>query len=181
MVWSFWIAGGLAVLGGIVPLLAGGTSSRIGGVILPFAIAALALGACASLYRQGRPITAALYFIAGLAIVYGILSMIAVPLRLAVIGTCPPAPAQCVLGYERPMTGAETTGLQFAVSMGVVSVITGFFGLVTWFRHRPKDSSPPPARRIAPPPATAEPASEAALALPAPDRAPGPDSDPPAM
>ena len=42
---------------------------------------------------RGRSLAATLYFVAGLAIVYGILAMVAVPLRLAVVGTCPPAPA----------------------------------------------------------------------------------------
>ncbi|HYM96262.1 MAG TPA: hypothetical protein VET26_03090 [Candidatus Sulfotelmatobacter sp.] len=149
VVWAFWIAALLVAVGGVVPLLLAGTSGRISGVIIPFWIAAIALGACAMFHGQSRAIATGLYFIAGLAIVYGILAMLAVPLRLAVIGTCPPAPAQCALGYEPQMTDAENTGLGFATGMGIVSVLVGFFGLVVFYR-RLAAASPgaKPTRRI---------------------------------
>jgi hypothetical protein len=138
-------------VGGLAPLVLGGGSNRIG-VVYAFLLAAVALGACAVFYKQGRPVTTALYFVAGLAIVYGILSLIAVPLRLAVIGTCPPEPAHCALGLERPLTGAEETSLGFAVGMGIVGVLTGFFGLAMLYRGLKPSVLPsaPPSRRIAP-------------------------------
>ena len=40
LVWSFWAAGAIAVVGGLLPLLIGGTSSRMATVIIPFAVAA---------------------------------------------------------------------------------------------------------------------------------------------
>ncbi len=155
VLWAFWIACGLAAVAGSAPLLFAGPSSRVAGAIIPFAVAAVALGGCALLHQQGRPIATGLYFIAGLAIVYAILALIAVPLRLAVIGTCPPEPARCGIGFEQPLTSGESTGIGFAIGMGIVSVLTGFFGLVTLYRRsapsrRVEPSSSPPVRRIAP-------------------------------
>jgi hypothetical protein len=150
-VWAFWIACGLTALGAVAPLVLSGGSNRIG-VVYSFVLAAVALGACAVLYQQGRSVATALYFVAGLAIVYGILSLISVPLRLAVVGTCPPEPARCALGLERPLTGEETTALGFAGGMGIVGILTGFFGLVMLYRGLKASVLPsaPPARRIAP-------------------------------
>jgi len=152
VVWAFWLACVLAVLAGIAPFVFGGGSSRLGGAVFPFVLAAIALGAGALLSTQGRPIATALYFVASLAIVYGILSMLAVPLRLAVLGTCDPQPAPCGAGLERPLTGAESTALGFAIGIGIVTILTGFFGLVTLYRRQAVAAAPstPPTRQIAP-------------------------------
>jgi hypothetical protein len=152
VIWAFWLACGLAVLAGIAPLAFGGGSSRLGGVVFPFALAAIGLGACALLYKQGRPITAVLYFLASLTIVYGILAMLALPLRLSVLGTCPPAPSACAPGLERPLTSEESTALGFAVGIGIVAILTGFFGLVTLYRRQtsPAPLPAPPIRQISP-------------------------------
>jgi hypothetical protein len=70
---------------------------------------------------------------------------------LAVIGTCPPEPARCALGLERPMTAAEDTALAFAIGMGIVAIPTGLFGLVMLYRRQSVIPPPaPPARRIEP-------------------------------
>jgi MFS family permease len=168
-VWAFWLACVLAVVAGLSPFVFGGGSDRLGGAVVPFAVAAVALAACALLYSQGRPIATGLYFLASLAIVYGILALVAVPLRLAVLGTCPPAPAQCGAGLERPLTGAENTVLGFAVGIGVVAILTGFFGLVTLYRRlSPTRTFAPPARRIAPVSEKAPAAAAAATPVPAP-------------
>jgi hypothetical protein len=173
-VWAFWLACVLAVVAAIAPFVFAGGSDRLGGAVVPLAVAAVALGACALLYSQGRPIATTLYFLASLAIVYGILAMIAVPLRLAVLGTCPPAPAQCGAGLERPLTGAENTTLGFVVGIGVVAILTGFFGLVTLYRRlSPPAASAPPARRVAPLAAKAP-----AEAVAAPSPAPAPQTEP---
>jgi hypothetical protein len=167
--WAFWIACGLAAVGGLAPLVLGGGSNRIG-IVYAYLLAAVALGACALLYQQGRPLATGLYFIAGLAIVYGILSLIAVPLRLAVVGTCPPEPASCGLGLERPLTDAETTSLGFAIGIGIVGLLTGFFALIMLYRRLSASVLPPsapPARRIAPV-ATEAPPTPAAAPAPEP-------------
>ncbi|HEY8816789.1 MAG TPA: hypothetical protein VIP57_17035 [Candidatus Dormibacteraeota bacterium] len=157
MLWSFWIACGLAVTGAILPLLlAAGGSNRIAGAAVPFGVGAAALAGAALLYHQGRPVATALYFIAGLALVYGMLAMIAVPLRLAVIGTCDPAPAICLSGVEPPMSGGEDSGLAIGVAMGTLAILVGFFGLLMLFRIRPQATTAPPTRIVKPwvPPTT---------------------------
>jgi len=161
VLWSFWLACGLAATGGIAPLLlAAGGPNRIAGAVIPFAVAAIAMGANALMYHQGRALATGLYFIAGIALVYGMLSMIAVPLRLAVLGTCAPAPAICPAGFERPFTTGEGSGLAIGIAMGTLAILVGFFGLLMLFRIRPQFSAPPPTRRdevvVAPPPAPAE-------------------------
>jgi hypothetical protein len=153
MLWSFWLACGLALAGGVAPFAFGGGSSRLAGAVFPFALAAIGLGACALLYMRGKAITALLYFLASLLIVYGLLAMLALPLRLAVIGTCPPAPAACGPGLERPLTAGESTALGFAIGIGIVAILTGFFGLVTLYRRQAAVAPPPPTpptRQIAP-------------------------------
>jgi hypothetical protein len=148
VLWSFWIACGLAATGGILPLLltAGGTN-RIAGAALPFGIAAMALAVAALMYKRGRPLATALYFVAGIALVYGMLSMIAVPLRLAVLGTCDPTPAVCAAGFERPLSSGENSGLAIGIAMGTLAILVGFFGLLMLFRIRPQIATPPPVRR----------------------------------
>src|SRR5258708_36950568 len=101
MLWSFWVACGLAIAAGAAPFVFGGGSSRLGGALVPFAIAAILLGACALFYNQGKSITALLYFMASVPVVYGMLSIPARPLRLAVVGPWPPGPAACRPGPRR--------------------------------------------------------------------------------
>lgn len=187
MLWSFWIACGLAITGGILPLLlAAGGTNRIAGAAIPLGVAAVAFAAAALLYPQGRPLATALYFVAGMALVYGMLLMIAVPLRLAVIGTCDPVPALCPSGFERPMSGGEDSGLAIGVAMGTLAILVGFFGLLMLYRIRPKVATPPPMRREKPweppaaspaPPATPEVEPRAVAAAAPPLESPTPTSE----
>ena len=154
IVWSFWIAGGFAVVAGVAPLLLGGTSNRMSAVVFPLAVAAILLGACALLHLRGKFVVSLLYVLAGLAIAYAILNALSTPLRLAVIGTCAPEPAACLSGMERPLTGGEATALGLIIGFGVVAMMVGYFGLFTLYRRRPvlasSTASTPPVRRIAP-------------------------------
>jgi len=137
VVWSFWIAAALVAVGAAAPFITSfGSSSRVGTVLIPFGIAAVALALNARLYHRGRPLAVALYFIAGLAIVYGILLMLSVPIRLAVVGTCPPSPAQCPPGAEVAMTDGESNGFAIATFCGVLGVFIGFYGLLMLYRRR---------------------------------------------
>jgi hypothetical protein len=145
------------------------------GVVLPFALGAIALGACAVLHRRGRLTITALYFLASLAIVYGMLAMIAVPVRLAVVGTCPPEPVRCALGLERPLTSAEDTAMSFAIGMGIVAILTAFFGLVVLYRQTAIGPLTPRARRID---AVAPTATEAAPTRAAPPSKPVVEPEP---
>jgi hypothetical protein len=170
VMWAFWIAAALTAIGAVAPLsFSIGAHSRLQGVIIPFGIAAVALGINAAMYHQGRSLAATLYFIAGLAIVYGILAMVAVPLRLAVVGTCPPEPARCPLGFEQPMTSAENSGLALASFCGVLAIFVGFYGLLMLYRRlgggaRPRRGLLWPAK----PPAQPAPATQVAPATEAP-------------
>lgn len=161
----FWIAAALAAVAGIGPLLLGGLGSRVSGAVFPFVAAAIVYGVCARLHPLGRGAATALYFIGGLAIVYGILFLVAVPLRLAVLGTCPPQPASCATGAELPLTDGESTSIAFAIAFGMVAILVGFYGLASLYRRR---AAPPPAtppvRRIAPVGAVRPPEAAAASA-----------------
>ncbi|MDQ2923151.1 MAG: hypothetical protein M3Q90_02535 [Candidatus Dormibacteraeota bacterium] len=151
--WAFWAATALAAAGAIAPFLLGGGSTRIAGSLIPFGVAALAFGACSLVYHRGRVLATTLYFVASLAIVYGILSALAVPMRIAVLGTCPSESGPCPIGLERPVTSAESTAIGFVIGIGLVAILTAFFGLRTLYhRHRKQVIPPaaPPVRRIAP-------------------------------
>ena len=164
LIWSLWLAAGIVFLGGALPILFGGTSSRITGVYVPFTIAALALVACALLHNQSRTVVAIVYFVAGLAIVYGLLSMFSLPMRLAAMGSCPVAPYPCTTGLPRALSDGENTGLGVATAFGIGALLLGFFGLATLYRRPVIATAAPPVRRIPPMPPSkpAEPAPKPA-------------------
>lgn len=167
LVWAFWVAAALSLIGGLLPVVFGGTSSRMAGAAIPFTIAALAMAGCGFAHSAGRAITAVLYFVAGLALVYGMLAMFAVPLELAVLGSCSPAPAPCLGGLGRPLTAGESTGMGFAAGFAIVAIFVGFFGLIVVFRKPVVTAPAPPLNtRVAPrnpePTAAAQPAPAAA-------------------
>src|SRR5438309_6940411 len=141
-----------------MPLIFGGTSSRVAGVIIPFGVAAVAIAACGVFSTQSRTVLSAVYFVAGLAIVFGLLSMFTLPIRLAVLGTCPALPAPCPTGLSRPLTDGENTGMGAAAALGIAALFLGFYGLMTIFRGvvipqlaRPVRKIPPVATPVAPP------------------------------
>ena len=158
MLWAFWIACVLAAAGGLAPFVFGGTSNRMGGAIIPFGIAAVAMALNALLHHQGRRVPTLLYFIAGVGIVYGILYMIAIPLQLAVLGSCPPPPDTCQPGQQSALTGGEGDGLASAVILGFLAIAAGFVGLAMFYRRKPK------LARIAPAPVAPMPRSKPPIA-----------------
>lgn len=127
--WAFWLTCGLCAAASVELLVIGGGFSRLSAPIVSFAIAAVASGACALLFTRGRQIASLLYFSASLAIVYGFLAMLTLPLRLAVSGTCQPAPAACGPGLERPLTSGESGALGLAIALGIAAILAGYFGL----------------------------------------------------
>ncbi len=131
----------MVAVGGLAPVvLAAGESERVAGVIIPYAVATVALGALAVTFQRGRTLAAGLYFVAGLAIVYGMLLLVALPLRLAVVGACPRAPAHCAAGLERQLSSGESNAITVAIVLGMLAILSGFFGLLIVFR-RPKAPS----------------------------------------
>ena len=148
VVWALWAAAGVAAVGGVLPFVFGGPASRIDGVVVPFWAGAIALGLCALLHNQGRTVTATLYFVAGLAIVFGLLEMVSLPVRLAALGSCSAPPAPCTSGLPRPLTDAENNGMGAASTFGIFAILLGFYGLVTLFRRQVIAPSAPPVRTI---------------------------------
>lgn len=171
LIWAFWLAAVLAAIGGVIPTAIGGTSSRVAGVIIPFGVAAVALVLCAILHSAGRAVTSALYFVAGLALVFGILSMFALPLEQAVLGTCPAPPQPCTSGLQRPLTVAENTGTGFGTGFAIAAILIGFLGLVVVYRRPVLPPPAPPVRQIPPitPAASPKPAAPEDGATPPPD------------
>jgi hypothetical protein len=158
--WSLGVAGAIAFLGGLAPLVLGGTSSRLTGAIVPFTIGAIGLAAAAFLHNQGRITVAILYFLAGLAIVYGLMSMFALPLRLAALGSCPIDPQPCPSGLPRVLSVGENNGIGAAAAAGILALFVGFFGLVTIYRRATPLPFTPPVRRIPPMAPAATPTSD---------------------
>jgi hypothetical protein len=150
LVWSLWLAAAIVFVGGLTPLVFGGTSSRMASVVFPYTVAAAAFAGCALVHAQGRLVPSLLYFVGGLAIVYGVLSMFAVPLELAVLGSCPAPPAPCATGLPHALTVGENTGMGFAAGFGLVSLFVGFFGLMVVFRKPLLPAAAPPVRQIPP-------------------------------
>ena len=181
VLWSFWLSCGLAASGGLAPLLlAAGGPNRLAGAILPYAVAAVAMALNALMYKRGRSLAAILYFLAGVAIAYGMLLMFSVPLRLSVTGTCPEPPEVCPPGIERGFSSGEATGFTIAVIVGMLSILSGFFGLLIYYRRMRPQPLPPPMTRTARSLAEATPvpaeAAPAATPKAAPDGAPEPPS-----
>jgi hypothetical protein len=172
--WTLWVAAGLVVIGGVAPFVFGGTSSRIDGVIVPFLIGAIVLAACAMLPNLGRSLVAILYFLAGLAIAYGLLSIFSVPVRLAVLGTCPTLPHLCTSGLPRPLTDGENTGLGVAAACGILAILIGFYGLVIVYRRPVVAPVAAPERKIPPVAPVAPPERKIPPVAPAPASAPPP-------
>ncbi len=191
VLWSFWVACGLAATGAIAPLvLANGDIGRAAGVAIPFAIAAGVLAAMALTYPGGKSLATALYILAWIAIVYGILRLIAVPLQEAVTGLCPVG--DCAAGISHPFGTNETIAITVGILTGALALQVSLFGLRAIYRSERKHgrasySSPPPTRVIPParsatsaqPPAE-EPIAEnpSSLAAPAPDPVPTPQPAP---
>jgi hypothetical protein len=157
---AFWVAAALAAVGGVAPQIVGiGHPNRIGAVLFPFAGATIAMVAVALLYRRGRALSALVYLLGGLAIAYGLLLVLAVPMRLAVTGSCPPAPQACSSAFEMQLTSQEGTGLTIAVALGIMSLLAGYLGLAILYRQQrspaalpPIWPSRPPEKPAAPPP-----------------------------
>lgn len=150
VIWALWLAAAIVAAGGLMPLVFGGTSSRIVSAIIPFGIGAIGLAACAVFHSQGRTPVSVIYFVAGLVIVYGLLSIFSLPIRLAALGTCPALPAPCSTGLPRPMTDGENNGIGAAAAFGIAGLLLGFYGLVVAFRRPVLQRATPPVRRIPP-------------------------------
>jgi hypothetical protein len=180
VLWAFWIACGLAVTGAIAPLLLAG-GGPISGVAIPFGIAAIAMATNALSYPRGRSLATALYVLAWIAVVYGILRMIAVPLEITVLGTCPALDSGCSPAFARPFSGGEGAGIGVGLLAGALALQVGFFGLRILYRGPRKLPEAAavtvmdPAPQVTAPPQTA-PAPPAPAEAPALIQAPTPET-----
>src|SRR5450759_1433412 len=115
------------------------------------------MAANALTYPRGRSLATALYVVAWIAVVYGILRMIAVPLQLIVVGTCPTPESVCAPGFAHPFNSGESAGIIVGILTGALALQVGFFGLRALYR-RPRQqqafasasATAPPVRVVAP-------------------------------
>jgi hypothetical protein len=131
---AFALAVACAVLAIAVP--SAGTN-RVQGAALPFAIGAAVLAASAVTWQR-RTLGGLLYAAGALAILYGILQALSVPLRLAVEGTCPLTSASCPLGFEYPATSGENFAVSAVTICGAVAVVLLFIAFELRFLRKPR-------------------------------------------
>jgi hypothetical protein len=140
------------------------------------------MAANAMTYPRGKSVATALYVLAWVAVVYGILRMIAVPLQM--------------LGFALPFTGSESAAIAVGLITGALSLQVGLYGLRALYKGPGKQQAarvepvdPPPAMVAAVPAAapsrpanveepgaagqaaTQPPAADTAAAAPAPQPA----------
>lgn len=135
------MACGLMVVGvsGVLVAAAGG-SDRIGVAASPFAVAAAALAINALTWRRSGPIAAVLYAVGSLAVIYGLLRALSVPLRLLIQGSCA-HPAPCPLGYDYPLTAGENVGLYIAVVAGATALFSVLIAVEIHYRRRSRGAA----------------------------------------
>ena len=162
--WCLWVGCGLIVAGGVGALVvAAGRTDRISDLALPFAIAAVALAANALTWRRTGGFALLLYAAAAVAIVYGLLRLLSLPLRLLIEGRCQPAPAPCPLGFDYPLTNGENLGIYIAVFAGALALLFSFIAVEMQYRRRPArpvavgSPAPAPAPNLESAPAPASP------------------------
>ena len=155
LVYLLWAACGCAVIAGVATLALplGGGVNRIAGVAIPFAIAAAALAALAFWPDLERWLSLVLYGVTALACTYGLMSLASLPLRLTVLGTCPDSPAACPPGFEPPMTGGETFGLEAGIAIGLAALLLAVAAMEVRYRPRLRIIGRAPAQQQAESPA----------------------------
>ena len=153
-----WGACGLAVLGVaadlVVPI---GGENRLGGAVVPLAVSAVALAVLARLRHLDRWFSLILYAVPALGLTYGMMAVASVPIRLAIVGTCP-ASGVCPVGYDHPLASRESVALYLVVACGLVALLLTLMALELQFqprlrllgRARPAEAQP--ASAPAPPP-----------------------------
>ncbi|HYM97023.1 MAG TPA: hypothetical protein VET26_06975 [Candidatus Sulfotelmatobacter sp.] len=137
--WSTWAGAALAAVAAAAAILipAGG-QNRVVGVAAPMAVGAAALVANVLTMRSIAWIGALLYAAASLALLYGMILAVSVPVRLSVSGTCPQSTVSCPLGFERPLTSAENAAIYVAVTLGVIALVLTFIAVETRYLRKPR-------------------------------------------
>jgi len=146
--WCLLVGCVLTAVGGVIALVApAGGANRVSGVALPFAVSAVAQLANVLTRRRNAWVSGLLYGVAVLAILYGVILAVSVPLRLTIEGPCQPAPAPCPLGFDLPIRAGETIAVYAAVFCGLLSMVLNFVAIELQFRPRrmrfPASDDPP--------------------------------------
>ena len=138
LVYLLWGGCGASVVAALAVVAAptGGGVNRIYGVAIPFAIAAASCAALALSRALDRVLSLLLYGLAALALTYGLLSLASLPLRLAVLGTCPSRPAVCPPGFEPGMTGGETIGVEAGITLGIIALLLAVAAMEVRYQPR---------------------------------------------
>ncbi|MFI4971799.1 MAG: hypothetical protein ACHP7H_03895 [Hyphomicrobiales bacterium] len=146
-----WAAAAFAAAGAVVAIASPtGGANRVSGVALPLAVGAAVLAANALIsLRVGRLGGGLLYAAASLAILYGMILAMSVPVRLAVEGICPPTSA-CPLGFERPASSAEIFAVYAATACGAFALALAFVAVEARYlrtprRQKDQPDTPPPS------------------------------------
>lgn len=144
-----WAAAAFAAAGAVVAIAApAGGTNRVLGVALPFAVGGAALVANALISLRAGWLSVLLYAIASLAVLYGMIFALSVPVRLAVEGICPPTPAPCPLGFERPASSPEIFAVYAATACGAFALALAFVAVEARHLRPPR---PPKDRPVVPP------------------------------
>jgi hypothetical protein len=125
----------MSAAAGVITLVApAGGINRLAQIALPFAVSAAAQAVNALTLRRSGWWSALLYVAAALALFYGVVLALSVPIRLTIEGSCQPAPAPCPLGFDLPFTARENVALYAAVIFSVLSLLTTFVAAELQFR-----------------------------------------------
>ena len=131
-----WGASAVAAIGAAVVVAApAGASNRVLSVAIAFAVGALAMAANALKWRLQLWLGIALYLAGTLAILYGMVRALSLPLRLAVEGVCPPQSVSCPLGFEHPETAGENIAVYAATVLGATALLLAFIAVEARFVH----------------------------------------------
>jgi hypothetical protein len=146
--WCLLVGCLLTAAGGVIVLVApAGGANRVSGIVLPFALSAVAQLANVLTRRRSGWLSGLLYAVAVFAILYGVILAVSLPLRLAIEGPCQPAPAPCPLGFDLPITAGESIAVYAAVICGLLSMVVNFVAVELQFRPRrnrfPAPDDPP--------------------------------------
>jgi hypothetical protein len=135
--WCLLVGCVLTAAAGVIVLVApAGGANRVSGVALPFAVSAVAQLVNVLTRRRSAWLSGLLYAVAVLAILYGVILAVSVPLRLTIEGPCQPAPASCPLGFDLPIRAGETIAVYAAVVCGLLSMVVDFVAVELQFRPR---------------------------------------------
>lgn len=156
MTWLLWGACGLSVASALaaVALPISGGVNRVGGTAIAFLIAAAATATLALGLAVERWVSLVLYGLTALALTYALMSLASLPLRLAVLGTCPVAPAPCPAGFEPSMTGGETLAVEAGITLGLIALLALVAAMELRYQPRLRlfgRSRPPAVAPSAPP------------------------------